>query len=209
MKKIIFLIGVYGSGKTATLKRLERQFKNQGIYLCEDDSMLFFLSNRDIYIRHQFYLYAMYYRIHKGIDDLFKKDASFLVIDGHPLLNLAYGQSFLELQNTSNYSELTKISKHELTMISKFHQQMQDFANIKRMYEDLEQILVYINLPFDVNAKLVNKRGRGTIWGVVGTDFLITLRKVLHSKIYQSVKDARIVEINSLEELESFDPNIL
>ena len=207
-KKVIFLVGVFGSGKTSAIKRLERQYKNQGVYIYEDDSMLFFLANNNITLRHQFYLHVMYYRIHKGIDDLLKSNASFLIVDGHPLLNLIYGQALLDSKLTGKYSELTKISRSELNKISKAHEQIRNYAKNKGLYQKIEQTVLYVNLPLNENQQLVEKRGRSAIWGDVGSDFLINLRKSLHNVVYQSgiLQNIKIIEIKSLEKLESFDP---
>jgi len=208
MKKVIYFIGAYGCGKTTKVLSLRRKSKEKARILTEDDYMLTFLKMPDKFLRQQFYLFTMYYRLHKAIEELLEDDkAEVLLVDGHPLLNLVYGRVFFEMYNglTLNYLQLTEISKA--------HWHMNEFAKKTGIFEGLEQTLCYIDLPFDVNMGMIYDRNRNGRYGnpeEIDEDFLLLIKRVLSSEItyLSQMYRASVVNINSIKELDEYKPKI-
>ena len=208
MKKIIYFVGAYGCGKTSAVERMQKLYEDKAFYVYEDDAMLFFLYNQDKYIRQQFYLHAMYYRIEKALQGMKKHDVDITFVDGHPLLNLVYGRTFFEIDNghTFNY--------HELTQISKAHSRMHQYVRKKWYFnKDLKHYIVYINLSLDENMDNVLKRNRhdNPVVNEVDPDYLLAVRKILQSEIFH-LKDfyhSTLHEIKTRDELDAFNPEDL
>jgi len=187
---------------------MEDLYNKKAFYLYEDEAMLFFLYNQDKYMRQQFYLHALYYRIEKMIESMKKHDIDFGFVDGHPLLNLVYGRTFFEIDNghTFNY--------HELTQISKAHSRMHQYVRKKWYFnKDIKHHIIYINLPIEENMENILGRNRNEKYTnrEIDPDYLLAVRKILHSEIYHLVDfyHSKLHEIKSRLELDAFDPKDL
>lgn len=208
MKKIIYFVGAYGCGKTHKVSQMEAKYKDKAFYLYEDDAMLFFLKNQDKYIRQQFYLYTMYYRLEKLFQALNKHDVNLGFVDGHPLLNLVYGRTFFEVDNGHTFNF------HELSQVSKAHSRMHQYVRKKWYFTtNIKHHLVYINLPLEENLENILERKReGFILNrEIDPDYLLAVRRILNSEIFH-LKDfyhSTLHELKSRNELDSFNPEDL
>jgi len=210
MKTVVYFVGAYGCGKTNIVERLGKQYGRKAICQVEDEATLFFLKGTDKYMTELFYLFSMYYRLRDTLDVLIKLDADFAFIDGHPLNNLVYGRAFFELDDGHTFNF------YEMSQCAKMHSRMHQYCKRKGMYEDLtgkqlKQILVYIDLPFDVNRELILSRNRNQryIAGEVDEYYLLSVRRIFQSEIFHLARYydiQKVITIKSLEELEAFDP---
>jgi len=213
MKTVIFFVGAYGCGKTYIVDRLGKQYGNKAVCQLEDEATLFFLKSKDKYMAEHFYLFSMYYRLKETLDILIKLNYDYAFIDGHPLSNLVYGRTFFELDDGHTFNF------YEMSQCAKMHARMHQYCKRNGMYEDLvgnqlRQILVYIDLPFEENRELILNRNRNEryIAGEVDIDYLLTVRRIYQSEIFHLARYydiPKVITLKSKEELESFDPKDL
>jgi hypothetical protein len=206
MKKIVYFVGAYGSGKTTgTEYAWGKSLSEAADSLLEDSAVLYFIKKinpTDPYTLDIFMLMQYYYRIKRSIEKGFHP----IFVDGHPLLPGIYLRAVFEME-----SGLT-VSLRDLMEFGKLKYKM--WKETQDMFSDWEQTIVYINLPLEDNWDFITKRYEERKDGFpaeADVDWLRSIRRILHSEIYHEVKelyDCKLIEVKSIKELNELNFDI-
>lgn len=199
MKKLISFLGAFGSGKTTAVKNLELRYKYNYEYVYEGDTILDFLKQKGLYFRQSSFLNIIWYKLLSAIKNVINFDKLGVITDTHPIHGLIYAQTFFEIENGIglNLRDLSLIQSMHYNLWKHFYHKIHVFDNI----------VYYINLPIEINYQNVEKRNRAHM-GELDMDYLLNVRKNMDfslRRIAESMYNAKVIEINSLEELDKIE----
>lgn len=196
IEEIYYLVGPFGCGKTTQAE----MYKNKPDFdvLLEDESMLFFLKNKDLHSRCLTYTGVMWYRILKKI---LESKQDILVVDSHPCVSSFYSQAIFELEMGRTYSFL------DVKNYNRFNYQMAMHMNEKLM--NLEQTVIYINIPLGLNWQMIQgryKERQKDFEEENDFDYLVAVRRAFSQSIQHMAEElymAEFVEIKDLLDIQA------
>lgn len=202
IKKVFYFVGPYGSGKSSAIKKFtDKSFH----FLVEDEPLLFFLKNENLFVRALQYLSVMWFSLTREIllINSLQKESLFLLVDGHPCQPLLYSECLYNLDKGSkfSYQDLMIISRVHFVLFS--HNILQ-----QKILNDWEQIIFYLNLPKDIHWKMVSERFKSRPDFEIeesNYEYFLCLRNVFNSRIHYLASDlynCKLVEINDLSKIE-------
>jgi thymidylate kinase len=198
MCDIIYLVGAFGCGKTTSSKKLYERCNHKDVKLIlEDETLLFFLEHKDLFVRNVYYIPIMYYKLKKAID----KHPELIICDSHPFVSLLYGQAIYEINLDNNYSYKNIIE------LERLHYSIYNHAKENGLFENYNQTVIYINLPYDEHLEYVMKRFPEREKGFceeMNINYFKAVRRVFNKSINHISKElygCNLVEINDLNDL--------
>lgn len=202
IKKVFFFVGPYGSGKSSVIKKFaDKSFH----FLLEDDALLFFLKNENLFVRALQYLSVIWFSLTREIllINSFQNGSHFLLVDGHPCQPLLYSECLFILNKRS------KFSFQDLMFISKIHFDLFSYNILQqKILNGWEQIIFYLNPPKDIHWKMISERFKSRPnfeKEESNYEYFLSLRNVFNSRLPYLASDiynCKLVEINDLSKIE-------
>lgn len=207
IKRIVYFVGASGCGKSTKVRRLRQTFGNNYQYVIEDDIMANFLDQTSVFMKYLHYLHAIWNRIIIAIKNTDLYDHKIIFIDGHPILSVIYAQALYKLHNGH------LISLNDVKRLTRCHDEIIRYMNKKNIFEGINQTVYYINLPLELNLELLRNRNKG-LNDIDETEkkYLLTLREIIHSQIFDLVErlyKTEVVEVNTLDGLDIINMYLL
>jgi ABC-type multidrug transport system ATPase subunit len=205
-KRIIYFVGPSACGKTTKIKKLENSFGGFYQYITLEGFASMLLKHPNIFIRSLFYLQALWERLINAIQNTETTNQNTIFMDGHPILSVFQCEAFYRLY------EGRVITEKQFSQVKSIYEDIVEYIKTNEYFKDFKHIIYYINIPLEVNLKLLQNKQPGEEITKDMKDELESLRKIIHSGIFDladQFNDTKVIEVNSLSGLEIINMYLL
>ncbi|MFW9773875.1 MAG: hypothetical protein ACFFEO_17115 [Candidatus Thorarchaeota archaeon] len=193
-KKMIFFVGPPACGKTTKIRVLEKNFGNYYQYITLD-GLSPILDNNNKFFRSLNKLLTLSEKIKIAVQTALKTHQNTIFVDGHPILSIFECEAIFRLSNGRD------ISANQLTIIQEIYKEIVYEINNSKNFRDFQQIIYYINFPFEENLRLLQKKEFCNFITEDIKNELSVFRKVIHSNIFklsEQFQNLQVIEVNTI-----------
>lgn len=198
-KKIIYFVGPSACGKTTKVKTLEKKLGGYYQYITLDGFSSNLSDQPKIFLRNLVDILTLSERLINAIKTAAKTHQNTIFVDGHPILSVLQCEAMYKLYNGK------VITEKQLNLIRGNYVEIVNYFKHNQMFTDFQQTVYYINIPLEINLKLLlNQKKCEEISSDIKNE-LVSSRKIIHSSIFDLVyqfDNTRVIEVNTLQGLD-------